>query len=93
MNIPTVETERLILRAPTLEDFAAYATLGTDPDFMRFMTDGSFAQRRRVLVRLSAHGRLVAVMGFGTWAIVEKATGRYIGNTGFIERRRDRGTD
>lgn len=93
MNIPTIETARLILRAPELADFDAYAALGTNPDFMRFMGDGPLRNEEESWSGFLRMAGSWAIAGFGTWAIVEKASGRYIGNTGFIERKRDRGPE
>jgi RimJ/RimL family protein N-acetyltransferase len=89
--IPAVSTSRLILRAHTLADFPAYAAMWADPDVTRHLGDGapySGEQSWASFLRTAGHWQM---LGFGSWAVEEKASGRMIGGIGFSERKRDRG--
>lgn len=82
MIIPTLHTDRLILRAPSLDDLPAftayYATaqshmVGGPLDDM-----GSF----RALNAMLGHW---ITRGFGSWLIADRDTDAFLGRTGFID--------
>lgn len=81
MQIPIIETERLILQAPDSSCDHAYQQFYTDPDASHFYGGPLTPQ--------AAWARLAAVLGnwhlqgFGVWALREKATGSIIGTCGF----------
>ena len=77
---PTLETERLILRAPIAEDFEAYAAWTADEEVMRYIGG---AQLRSVAWRgfCSIVGAW-QVRGFSMFSILEESTGRWIGRMG-----------
>jgi RimJ/RimL family protein N-acetyltransferase len=85
--IPTLETERLILRPHRLDDFDAYVEMWADPDVVRFIT-GKPNDRETTWWRLVRHAGHWEHMGFGFFAIEEKATGAFVGEGGFMEARR-----
>jgi RimJ/RimL family protein N-acetyltransferase len=85
--IPTLETERLILRPHRLEDFDAYVEMWADPDVVRFIS-GKPADRETTWSRFLRHAGSWLHLGFGFFAIEEKATGLLIGDAGFTEARR-----
>lgn len=82
MEIPVVETERLILREWRSEDVDAYAAMNADPDVRRFMHPA------RPLSRAEAEGEIAAeierweTLGFGHRPVILKETGELIGRTG-----------
>lgn len=78
-TIPTLETDRLILRAPREEDFAAeYDFFASDAS--RFVGGPQPAHRTwRALATVIGHW---ALRGFGFWALEDKATGTYQGRVG-----------
>jgi RimJ/RimL family protein N-acetyltransferase len=86
-TIPVLETERLILRGNRLEDFDALAALWSDPGVVRFISGKPFSPEEcwSRLLRYVGHW---ALLGYGFWAIEEKATGRYVGETGLADFRR-----
>jgi len=86
--IPIVETERLILRDHRLSDFDAYAALWRDPVVIRFI-GGRARTREESWARLLRHAGMWHHLGFGYWAIEEKASGALIGEGGFQELRRN----
>ena len=88
LDIPTLETERLILRGHTTADFAAYAAMWADPAFVKFSggTPLSEEDAWARFLRPLGHWHL---LGFGFWAIEEKLSHRFIGDVGFAEHRRE----
>lgn len=87
-TIPTLETERLLLRGHRLDDFETYRALWSDADVVRYIT-GSPMSREQVWGRLMRIAGMWHHMGFGFFAIEEKATGRFIGEAGFHDLHRE----
>jgi len=76
-----LETKRLILRRFTTEDVDNLFDLDNDPDVMRFLTGGSGTprdeiERDYIPAYLSYYERFE---GYGFWAVIEKATGDFLG--------------
>jgi RimJ/RimL family protein N-acetyltransferase len=71
--IPTLTTDRLILRPLAAWDATAFAALNADPDVARYISlDGqplSAADSWRTLAMLIGHWHL---RGFGMWAVAER---------------------
>jgi RimJ/RimL family protein N-acetyltransferase len=91
LEIPTLETPRLSLRAYTLEDFEAYAAMWADKEVTRHIGDGSPKSGEESwtsLLRAAGHWQM---LGYGSWAIDEKARGCFVGGIGFNASKRDRG--
>ena len=85
-----VETERLVLRPLSLDDFADYATMMSDPDKFRYSERGPMTgdEAWTRLLRNAGHW---ALLGHGPFAVVEKATGRFVGEVGLSDFRRGLG--
>ena len=79
----TLETERLILRMLREDDFEAYARICADEDVMRYLGGKIMtrAEAWRHLAFLVGHWQL---LGYGHWAVEEKATGEMLGRLGFL---------
>jgi len=60
----------------------------SDPAITRY-TIGSPSPRQRTWTRLLAYRGHWALLGFGYWAVEEKATGRFVGELGFAEFKRE----
>ena len=86
--IPVIETPRLILRAHALADFDPYVALWSDPDVVRYITGTPFS-REASWARFLRHPGHWQHMGFGFLAIEERETGRFIGEAGFHDMRRE----
>ena len=86
-TIPTLVTERLILRPHRLDDFEACATLWADPAVVRFIGGVPFT-REQSWSRLLRYKGSWHFLGFGFWAIEERQSGDFIGEAGFLEARR-----
>lgn len=77
---PSLETARLLLRPPSVDDFEGWAALMADVEHVRFIGG---AQPRPVAWRglLTMVGAWAAT-GFGMFSVVERSTGRWIGRAG-----------
>lgn len=87
MNIPTLETERLILREFRRGDFAAVYELWSDPRTTRLMGMQPMNEEDAWAKFLRSFGSW-EVNGFGFWAAEEKASGRFVGELGFLNAKR-----
>ncbi|MFD0685724.1 GNAT family N-acetyltransferase [Actinomadura fibrosa] len=77
-----LETERLVLRPLTGDDFADYAAMLADPEVAGGLAESvgtSAADAWRSLATFIGHRE---IRGFSHWAVVEKATGRFAGRAG-----------
>ena len=79
VTIPTLETERLILRAPRIEDFDAYAAFNASP---RSAGVGGPYHRQGAWSRLSALIGQWQLRGYGRWMLEEKGSGQPMGVVG-----------
>jgi RimJ/RimL family protein N-acetyltransferase len=59
-----------------------------DPEIARY-TIGNPSSPSRTWLRILAYRGHWALLGFGYWAVEEKASGRYVGELGFADFRRD----
>ncbi|MGN6772210.1 MAG: GNAT family N-acetyltransferase [Rhizobiaceae bacterium] len=87
-SCPSIETERLLLRAHRLDDFEAYAAMWADETVTRYIGGQPFS-REMSWTRFLRYAGHWPVMGFGFWAIEEKGTRGFIGEAGFHELRRE----
>jgi RimJ/RimL family protein N-acetyltransferase len=88
LDIPVIETERLRLRGHRVDDFDACAAMWGDPVVARFI-GGKPSTREEVWARLLRYAGLWALLGFGYWAVEEKADGGFVGDVGFADFKRD----
>lgn len=88
LNIPVLETPRLILRAHAREDFEQMLPIWQDPVVMRHFHGASLTREDLWGRFLRAMGNWV-VNGYGMWAVVDKASGDYAGIVGCFEMKRE----
>ena len=86
--VPVIETPRLILRAHRVEDYAGCIEIRSNPEVIRFIGGRPFTAEE-VWKRLLQYAGMWSLLGFGSWAVEEKASGRYIGDIGFLDLKRD----
>jgi [ribosomal protein S5]-alanine N-acetyltransferase len=77
-------TPRLILREQTMDDLDDIAAFAADPEVMRYLGTGGVRTRDDAKEALEWMLERYAEDGFGLWATVEKATGRWIGRCGLL---------
>jgi RimJ/RimL family protein N-acetyltransferase len=86
--IPVIETARLRLRAHRVEDHAERVAMWSDPEVTRYIGGRPFGAEE-VWRRFLQYIGLWHVLGYGYWAVEEKATGRFIGDVGFADLGRE----
>ncbi|AZO11499.1 MULTISPECIES: GNAT family N-acetyltransferase [unclassified Mesorhizobium] len=87
-GVPVLETARTILRAHALDDFETYVAMWADPGVTRFI-GGKPRTREESWMRFLRHAGLWSLLGYGFWAIEDKKTGRFAGEAGFHDLKRD----
>lgn len=85
---PVLQTERLILRGHTLADFDECYSVWSDPLVTRHV-GGRPSTEEETWARVLRYGGLWALLGYGYWAVRERETGRYVGDVGLADFRRD----
>lgn len=88
IDIPAIDTERLTLRGPRLEDFEDSFGMWGDPRVTKYI-GGKPSTREESWARLLRNVGHWDVMGFGYWVVREKSTGRFVGEVGFADLRRE----
>jgi RimJ/RimL family protein N-acetyltransferase len=87
-GVPILETARTVLRPHRLDDFETYAAMWAEPAVTRFI-GGKPRTREESWMRFLRHAGLWSLIGYGFWAIEDKKTGRFIGEAGFHDLKRE----
>jgi hypothetical protein len=87
-EIPVIETNRLILRGHRLDDFSDCVAMWSDPIVTRFIGGKPFSEEE-TWARLLRYAGHWSMMDFGYWAIEEKDTHSFVGESGFADFKRD----
>ena len=77
---PVLETNRLILRLPRTEDFDRFAELHADEEAARYI--GGHVTRPAAWRRFLQQPGAWALQGFGMFAVIDRASGRWLGQMG-----------
>lgn len=87
-EVPVLETPRLILRGHRLDDFPYSAAMWADPKVTQYIGGKPLTEEESwtKFLRYAGHWQL---LGFGYWAIQEKATRSFVGELGFADYKRD----
>ncbi len=88
LDIPVIESSRLVLRGHRSSDLADCAALWSNPDVTRYIT-GQPLSREETWMRMLRYSGHWALMGFGYWLAEERSTGRFVGEFGLADYRRD----
>jgi len=84
LAIPTLETERLILRPFREVDVTALFEMSQDPDVVRYVGDRRVPTLQDTWRWIAGWIGHWALRGYGQWAIEERKSGRLIGRAGII---------
>ncbi len=84
---PDLDTARLRLRAHRRDDFAQMVAIWSDPDVIRYIS-GVAASAEVTWARLLRYTGHWALLGFGYWAVEEKASGAFLGEVGLADCQR-----
>lgn len=87
-SAPVLQTERLTLRAHRAEDFGDAFAMWSNPEVVRHIS-GTPSTQTQTWMRILSYAGHWALLGFGYWAIIESETGRFVGEAGFADFRRD----
>jgi len=85
-----IETEHLLLRPYREEDFEHVFAMGSDPRVLKFIGNKP-ATREESWSRLLRNVGHWTLKDYGAFAIFEKASGRFVGNTGIAHHQRGLG--
>ncbi|HEY0414549.1 MAG TPA: GNAT family N-acetyltransferase [Allosphingosinicella sp.] len=85
---PTLETERLRLRAARAEDLDTQAAVMGDAEVVRHLGGTPFSREETWRKMLAAPG-LWVLLGYGYWVAERKSDGAYLGQIGFADFKRD----
>jgi RimJ/RimL family protein N-acetyltransferase len=83
MNVPTIETERLKLRAFTAGDWEPYAEMYSDESFVRYLS-GKPLSKEQAWENLAIILGHWALLGYGIWALEKIDTGELVGRAGLL---------
>jgi RimJ/RimL family protein N-acetyltransferase len=87
LNAPVLLTQRLMLRAHTLEDFEASKALWADPGVVEYIGGGTSAPNE-VWMRILRYAGLWQLLNYGYWAVIDRETGHFIGEAGLADLHR-----
>jgi RimJ/RimL family protein N-acetyltransferase len=87
-STPVLQTERLVLRAHTAADYDESAAMWADPEVTRHI-GGRPSTAEEAWSRVLRYGGLWTLLGFGYWVARERETGRFVGEVGFADFRRE----
>jgi len=79
---PTIETDRLLLRPPSAEDFDSFCAFFADPEATRFI--GGVQSPSVVWRSIRTMAGAWALDGFHFFSVIEKRSGDWIGRVGPI---------
>ncbi|OGX85674.1 GNAT family N-acetyltransferase [Hymenobacter glacialis] len=87
-SVPVLDTSRLVLRGFRADDFEPWLALSRTPAYHRYFGPEAMPAEEvwKLLLRSAGHW---VVMGYGFWAVEEKASGRFIGAMGFVNLKRE----
>ena len=92
MSVPVLNTERLRMRRHELGDFEPMLEMWASHEVTRFI-GGKPSTRPDTWGRLLRYIGHWEVLGYGYWAVEEKASGRYLGEVGFADFKRELDVD
>lgn len=88
-----IETERLLLRPHTIDDFPAYHAMNVDPRVIEYIAAGKPSTEEESWNKLMRNAGFWPILGYGLFAVIEKASGVYAGISGIARFGRGLGED
>jgi RimJ/RimL family protein N-acetyltransferase len=85
---PSLETERLILRGHTPADYDESAAMWGDPLVTRYI-GGRPSTAEESWTRVLRYAGMWALLGHGYWVVRERGSGRFVGEVGLADFRRE----
>ena len=87
-SAPTLETERLRLRAHRVEDLPQCAAMWAEEVVTRFI-GGKPLTKEETWLRMLRHAGHWSLLGFGYWLVEERVSGTMLGEAGLAELHRE----
>ena len=87
-DVPVLTTKRLTLRGHRVDDFKHTAALWGDPRVTRYIS-GRPSTPSESWSRMLNYAGLWALLGIGYWLVEESESGRFVGEVGLANFRRD----
>ena len=84
IEVPTLTTPRLTLRALHAGDLDPFAAMNANPEVVRYLGTGQPITREQTWDQMARMLGQWALRGYGVFAVVETASGRFIGRTGIL---------
>lgn len=88
MIAPELQTDRLTLRCHAIDDFDDSLAMWSDPAVVRYI-GGRPSSAEDVWSRLLRYVGLWPALGYGYWVVTERDSGRFVGEVGLADFRRD----
>lgn len=88
VEVPILETPRLVLRGHRPDDLGSSAALWGDLEVVRYI-GGRVLSQEEVWARVLRYAGHWAWMHYGVWVVEEKATGQFVGEVGYGNHKRD----
>ena len=86
---PVLRTARLVMDRHRPEDLGDSAAIYADAALMRHNNGGKVSTRTESWARVLRFAGSWSLVGFGYWAVREARSGRFVGDVGFSDLRRD----
>lgn len=86
-SAPSIETARLRLRAHRVDDLGAALAMWSDPLVTRYI-GGKPSTEQQTWSRILNYAGHWSLLGFGYWAVEERASERFVGECGFADFKR-----
>lgn len=87
MTVPTLHTDRLILRPHRTDDYADCCALWADADVVRHI-GGTAQDAQAVWFRLLRYAGMWSLLGYGMWVVQSRDDGRFLGEAGLLSAAR-----
>jgi RimJ/RimL family protein N-acetyltransferase len=87
VSVPDLETPRLLLRAHGARDFDDLTAMWSDRAVLRHISANPSSPEES-WARMLRYAGLWSLLGYGYWAVEERATGRFVGDVGVAEFHR-----
>jgi len=85
MNVPELQTERLVMRGFREDDLGALTDISADPEVTKWVGDPNGLTREETWRRMAYFVGHWELRGFGQWALVERDSGRLVGRAGLLQ--------